>query len=354
MSITYIRLIISALFMFTMLRCHKSDNCAVESKFPSVDGWNIRYVKTPLQQTGDIIDFYFLDKETGFLLTKNSNLLYKTVDGGNNWSEIKLVNFGDYEPSNLFFYSESIGWVILDTLIKNKPKQLIRPRILFTIDGGNTWKNSQMNIKAKPIYVFFGDVMNGFSIFQESNALYYLFCTTDNGKNWIKNTTINLGNIAPRWYNDYGTIYVVDVFNKIWKSIDFGKTWLPIIQSENEYIYQIHVGKGNKIYYTTDKGLFLYEEGSSIKQLTENKTHIIFFGEGFGLTIQKKMECNENNTSMNFNTGTLCFRANIEDQDSWLESTNSWILSDWRTIRVDTNYAFCAFERFLYFAEKTR
>ncbi|KAB7531182.1 T9SS type A sorting domain-containing protein [Flagellimonas olearia] len=72
----------------------------------------------------NIKDFHFLDLETGYLVG-DEGLLYKTENGGSTWTKLELP-YGYYEK--IQFYSKNVGYVVEDS-----------GYIYKTEDGGYTW-----------------------------------------------------------------------------------------------------------------------------------------------------------------------------------------------------------------------
>ena len=100
----------------------------------------------------------FINADTGYASTKEG-VLFKTIDGGNSWQE-SFVLGGSFQ-SKLYFINSEEGWYFGDS------------RVLHTLDGGETWVDSQIFIMSGTItnYFFFN---NGYGWLCGSNGLIAL------------------------------------------------------------------------------------------------------------------------------------------------------------------------------------
>ena len=143
--------------------------------------------QTNFESTGslfhNISDIFFLNENIGWAATGgifNSGELYKTTDGGENWSSISTAsNMID----KIFFITQNIGWGLkLSGTFSG---------IYKSVDGGNTWllKNST---PASSLY--FKDINHGWVVGLEGSILK----STDEGETWVSKTSgtsINLNSI---------------------------------------------------------------------------------------------------------------------------------------------------------------
>ncbi len=129
----------------------------------------------------------FLDENLGFVAGEYSTLL-KTENGGKNWEKIevnweKLVPFltekiglMDFHFYDVAFVDRDHGWICGEYGI-----------ILFTEDGGKTWRVQNADPAHPQLYkIFFPNSNEGWSIGQEG----FLLQTKDGGKSWKRK---NLG-----------------------------------------------------------------------------------------------------------------------------------------------------------------
>ncbi len=138
----------------------------------STDGgfnWDSLYVSPAYE---DFFDVHFFNHTDGIVVGGNeqdySPIIWKTTDGGNNWSAVSA-------PVNAFylraidFVDNLNGWAVgrFGTII-------------HTTDGGNTW-NFQTNPATTTLFdVDFSDAMHGVAC---GNGI--ILYTTDGGQNWL-------------------------------------------------------------------------------------------------------------------------------------------------------------------------
>ena len=88
----------------------------------------------PIQSKESIgpLDYYFLDLQTGWVIT-NEGVLFNTKDKGANWQ--KIWENTDYKNILcLSFISDQIGWALADN------------KIIKTINGGYSWEEIDFTI----------------------------------------------------------------------------------------------------------------------------------------------------------------------------------------------------------------
>jgi photosystem II stability/assembly factor-like uncharacterized protein len=124
----------------------------------------LKWEELQVPTDGLIIRIFFIDKDTGWYLTYEDMSLYKTADGGMNWSFVS--SFSPNYVTTLWFVNELIGFAGgYNNLLK-------------TTDGGLTWVE---DVSVSNCYSFyFVNQMLGFAC--KHNGIYK---TTDGGNTWI-------------------------------------------------------------------------------------------------------------------------------------------------------------------------
>ena len=112
---------------------------------------------------------FFTSKNIGF--AAGSNIIFKTIDGGENWTEIK--NFPFTPPADwirkVVFPSDSIGYACADI-----------GRIYKTTDGGDSWKTLNSGVQEALMDMDFVDDKIGVAVGFNGTIVR----TTDGGLNW--------------------------------------------------------------------------------------------------------------------------------------------------------------------------
>lgn len=192
------------------------------------------------QNVTSINELNFLNDQIGFISRIGENKIYRTINGGVNFSELSLpvIANGTYSHiTEIRFVDPYNGFVVLTKSTNNPQNGTVD--ILKTGDGGNSWKvvdqtNWQnMQIWDKKDRIQFVDNLNGFAIVAKG----ILKVTKDGGNTWIEHslpltdpvaTDIHFVNNACGYLTLNGVIYRTD---------DAGKTWS--LQSISNNLNQI-------------------------------------------------------------------------------------------------------------------
>lgn len=148
----------------------------------------------------------FLNSNTGFVC--NGNIL-KTKDRGTNWSTV-YNNEGMFGVGNIFFKSDLVGYSYGSFITEGTAQSLI----LKSMDGGENW--IEIKIKNECVtFLCFENEMEGLS-FTNNNKI---FRTIDGGQNWalIANLSQNGGSMYYSAATNDG-IVVYSTGNSIYKT----------------------------------------------------------------------------------------------------------------------------------------
>ena len=163
----------------------------------------------------------FLNSKDGYIIAKDwmlqNHFLLKTSDGGENWLNVNLPDSLDQGWQGLnstYFVEENIGFIGADN------------KIYKTIDGGNNWYESILEVKRSyyPIdVIYFYDKQNGWAISGQENT-NFIYSTNDYGETW---EMVSLNDSS--FYNDIVFInseigFIVGV-EKLYKTINGGVDW---------------------------------------------------------------------------------------------------------------------------------
>ena len=179
---------------------------------------NAQWVQLPFEQE-NLESLYFKDANTGYVGTYSTNeelpKLFKTSDGGMNWSEIVLPEIGNYTKiTTIHFFDDNTGFLTTDDQYTS----------LRTTDGGQNWNTIFCGIEEIYGKAYFKNDGTGF---------YYStdLTTSDNqGASWTP-LDINIsgtGIVDIYFINGEGNIgYMVQDWDVV-KTNDGGQTWTSI------------------------------------------------------------------------------------------------------------------------------
>lgn len=126
----------------------------------------------------------FFDEHKGYGVTStmDGSRFVVTSDGGTTWSS-KPIDAG--YPSAMVFLNPDLGWVAASA----GEAGVIRPRVLRTTDGGQTWSNGTFpnDPHGDPLDLFFLDAQHGWMVLGNTGRHdSALLQTTDGGRTWTR------------------------------------------------------------------------------------------------------------------------------------------------------------------------
>jgi photosystem II stability/assembly factor-like uncharacterized protein len=167
----------------------------------------------------------FLNKDIGFAVGNGGSIL-KTTDGGDNW--LQQIS-GTAQPlASVFFISTDIGYVVGG---HNYPANRV---ILKTTDGGGTWAVLTQNNEPSLISCYFVNENTGYAVGDKEAILK----TTDGGKNWSKQNSPGYmfdGSLRAVHFTSKDTGFVSGEYGYIFKTTNGGQTWTE--KNSNTWVY---------------------------------------------------------------------------------------------------------------------
>jgi len=165
-----------------------------------------------------LFDIRMLDKNTGFAcaatsedISQSNALILKTTDGGNTWRKV-YQSARPFETTwKVSFPTAKVGYVTIQSY--NPDPNVAQQRVAKTVDGGETWQEVDLvqDASAREFGIGFIDEQHGYVGTMNSG-----FETTDGGTTWTK---VDLGRACNkiRVYRDadkkvYGYAIGVNVF----------------------------------------------------------------------------------------------------------------------------------------------
>jgi photosystem II stability/assembly factor-like uncharacterized protein len=154
----------------------------------------------------------------GMHITYNGNgVIVKTVDGGNNWTQIWPVSGTVNGLQGIWFTSELVGFACgwNNYFIK-------------TTDGGTTWNPITVGTGVwYYVDVEFWDSNNGIALAKMNNPSdQAAFITSDGGNNWVPSTSgLATADVMGLSYASQTMVYAVGTSGNVYKSTDGGHNW---------------------------------------------------------------------------------------------------------------------------------
>ena len=218
-----------------------------------------------------INDIYFRDKEAGFLLAGNT--IFVTRDNGTRWDSSRSFlppefNGADVELYSVRFSSKKKGWVVGSI---SKGERVIDSILIYTDDGGETWRRQRAPSKTELIHIDFVSDKRGWIVGEGGTILF----TRDEGQSWSRQnsgTTVTLYHID---FRDDKRGWAVGERGTILRTDDGGETWSAVVSAVKSTLLSVHflndddgwaVGRGGTILLTEDKGRTWVQQDSKTKQ----------------------------------------------------------------------------------------
>jgi photosystem II stability/assembly factor-like uncharacterized protein len=193
---------------------------------------------------------YFVNENTGWATSYGPNSVCKTTNGGINWF---IQPCGATIAHGIYFFNENTGYV--GDFIGH---------IFKTTDGGNNWTDYNTLTFNWIADFYFFDNNTGYAV----GELHSIFKTTDKGLSWTQLyermggsfysvTFIKEGNNPPT------KGYAVGSYQALYRTSDGGNTWYPQIAPTTNRMYGVEfinsytgfiVGDNGTILYTTNGG----------------------------------------------------------------------------------------------------
>jgi photosystem II stability/assembly factor-like uncharacterized protein len=176
-----------------------------------------------------LTELFFLDANTGFVggLKNNNQVLLKTTDNGNSWTEITPNPFSTSFINSVYFIDAQNGFAT-DGLTLYK-----------TFNGGTAWTPvvvSSFTMRD----LFFTDMNNGFAC--GDNGMAVVMQTSDGGQNWNTRLSDSDSNL---FVSSFGKLDFVnanvaftamDNTNKLYRTLDGGNSWQMVAMDSVNFI----------------------------------------------------------------------------------------------------------------------
>jgi photosystem II stability/assembly factor-like uncharacterized protein len=204
------------------------------------------------------VDFHKNDPSVGYKTGSEGHgdwgRIFKTTDGGNSWLEVAASTFnGGAKNITDLQLTASVGTVIVGIVRNSLPSQVYR-----SDDGGETWTawDNGLTITAFKTWERVDHLVRDadgetFYIWRDNK----LFRRKLTDAAWVQLTLP----ISANWIADVkthrtvgGTLFLSQYTTNLYKSTDFGTTWMPITTPVNVGSFAISPNAGNMIFQSWD------------------------------------------------------------------------------------------------------
>jgi photosystem II stability/assembly factor-like uncharacterized protein len=218
-----------------------------------------------------INDIYFRDKEAGFFLAGNS--IFITRDNGVTWAQSKLFSPEEFDGADVELYSvrfanKKKGWVVGSI---SKRDRVIDSVLVYTEDGGETWRRQRAPTRLELIHVDFVSDKRGWIVGDGGMILF----TRDGGQSWTKQTAPVGGTFYHVDFRNDKKGWVVGERGTLLRTTDGGETWTEVQTNVKVTLLSVHfmndddgwaIGRGGTILRTSDQGRSWVLQQSTTKQ----------------------------------------------------------------------------------------
>jgi len=207
----------------------------------------LNWINLNYGQPGQINEISFINNNTGFYIGKY-NILKKTTDGGNSWTQI--TGYGGNYQECMHFVNENLGFI-------GRDDYTLGWGISRTTNGGLNWDFQTFpNVNYFIWDIFF--INESTCFFTTINQIYK---TTNSGNNWYSVYSSNI-------YNYFVDIYSIQFVNssvgyaaasggKVFKTTDGGEIWKLHNSITNYTLSGLHFTDVNTGYFVGGDGVIL-------------------------------------------------------------------------------------------------
>lgn len=186
---------------------------------------------TGVPTVGQLVDIVAIDSSTAYVLKSQPTELYKTTDGGTQWTRLGDSTFFS-NPSSyadaLYFWDASNGFIFGDPVNGH-------PEMYHTSDAGNTWMPVDTNNippTSMGTFLDWGPLSVVDSMMWIPTIGGQLLKSTDRGQHWSATMLDSLGGLLSLAFLDDG-LHGLVFGSKIWRTSDGGSTWDTIPASNH-------------------------------------------------------------------------------------------------------------------------
>ena len=214
-----------------------------------------QWTQTNYSETMEVHGIHFINEQIGFAV--GFHQVYRTIDGGQNWTEI-ASNIFINGPIGVWFINENVGFIIGADGGAN-------PQVSKTINGGTSWTTTNLPVGGfgfnDPNKIFFFDNNTGYIVCRGGR----IYKTINQGVGWSELTSGVTEDITSVHFPTSGVGYASLMYSStLLKTINSGNSWSLMDLGELVAVNDIYfTGKdtgylacsSSKILKTTDGGI---------------------------------------------------------------------------------------------------
>ena len=236
-----------------------------ESYLKTTDGgYSWEYMTDYLPELDYIGSFYFINQDIGFIEAGSDNvsyqaLIYKTIDGGENWylTNTPIVyfpypNYVNYSTNKFFFIDENNGWAACSAFAGSGLS-------IYTSDGGENWDvGVEPGLSPDLFDIHFTDINSG-GVVGHNGSIPFIRFTEDNFETFSFEygaTNWNQLSQAICFQND-STVWISGSPGIINRSTNRGATF-EVFQTINSNVTSIQFFNNTGFIFGSQNGLFKF------------------------------------------------------------------------------------------------
>lgn len=218
-----------------------------------------------------INDIYFRDKEAGFFLAGNS--IFVTRDNGASWTQSKIFSPEEFDGADVELYSvrfanKKKGWVVGSI---SKRERVIDSVLVYTDDGGETWRRQRAPSRLELIHVDFVSDKRGWIVGDGGTILF----TRDGGQSWTQQKAPVSGTFYHVDFRNDKKGWIVGERGALLRTTDGGETWTAVPTNVQATLLSVRflndddgwaIGRGGTILRTSDQGRSWIIQQSTTRQ----------------------------------------------------------------------------------------
>ncbi len=200
-------------------------------------GVNWSFVSPDNSSPYNFIEISFINAQTGYVsalnLTTNYSYIFKTINGGVNWTWYNTT-VDAFEINNMHFLNSQTGWCA-----GSRFEYLYAMK---TSNGGVNWTESySLNNSLKPNNIYFSDINTGYI-----TSPMKIFKSTNGGVNW--STIITGAAFQSSYFINGSSFYLADNYSRIFKTTNSGSTFDTLLGKQNSLLLKIQSIDANKLW----------------------------------------------------------------------------------------------------------